>query len=70
MNVLKLKARMVLSDKTPDELCTAIGISRSSWFRKTTGVSEFTQYEISVIRKELHLTDAETTEIFFEEEVS
>lgn len=70
MNVLELKARMVLESKTPEDMCSAIGISRSAWFRKTTGASEFTQSEISTMRQVLHLSDRDTAKIFFNEEVS
>lgn len=70
MNVLKLKARIVLEKKTVEGLCAAMGISRSAWSRKTAGVSEFTQSEICILRKELNLDDHETAEIFFNEKVS
>ena len=70
MNTLELKARMVLKEKTIKDLCAAMGISRTAFFRKTTGVSEFTQSEICVMRKELDLDDQETAHIFFDEKVS
>lgn len=70
MNILELKARMVLKKKSVDEMCAALGISRSAWFRKTTGVSEFTQSEICTMRKELELNDHETALIFFDQKVS
>lgn len=70
MNVPKLKAKMILENKSVDNVLEALGISRSAWFRKTTGASEFTQSEISSMRVLLNLDDHETAEIFFEEEVS
>ena len=70
VNALKLKARMVMKEKSIEEMCAAMGISRSAFFRKTTGVSEFTQSEICILRKELELDDHETAEIFFDEKVS
>lgn len=70
MNVKALKARMVLQDKTVDQLCTALGISRSAWFRKVGGESQFTQGEIMGLRFELELDDHETANIFFNREVS
>ena len=70
MNTPELKARMLLEEKSPDMLCAAMGISRSAWFRKTTGVSEFTQSEICIIRNELHLDDHDTARIFFDQKVS
>lgn len=70
MNVLELKAKMVLREKTVDGMCAALGISRSAWFRKTTGSSEFTQSEICTMRRELDLDDHETAKIFFNKRVS
>ena len=53
-----------------DQLCTALGISRSAWFRKVGGESEFTQGEIAGLRFELELDDHQTADIFFSQEVS
>ena len=70
MNENKLKARIVLQGKTIDELCNGLKISRSAWFRKVSGSSEFTQSEISKLRTMLDLDDSQTIDIFFEEKVS
>lgn len=70
MNVKALKARMIIKEKSIDALCAALGISRTSWFRKVGGESQFTQGEISVLRHELDLDDHQTAEIFFSQEVS
>ena len=70
MNVRELKAQMIRQGKTIDQLCASCGISKTSWFRKTTGVSEFTQGEISVIRRELDLDPDQTMLIFFDSKVS
>ena len=70
MNTRELKAQMIRKDKTADDLCAAIGISRSAWFRKVGGESQFTQGEIMGIRRELDLDDQQTGIIFFNEEVS
>jgi len=70
MNARELKAEMIRQDKTVDDLCTALGISRSAWFRKIKGISEFTQGEISGLRFELGLDDHQTAKIFFAKEVS
>ena len=70
MNVKALKARMVLKGRSVDQLCASLGISRSAWFRKVNGVSEFTQGEITGLRFELELDDHQTAEIFFSKEVS
>lgn len=70
MNAKELKAQMIRKEKTPDQLCAALGISRSAWFRKVGGDSQFTQGEIMNIRHELELDDQQTMMIFFNEEVS
>jgi len=69
VNVKELKAQMIRKDKTVDQLCAALGISRSAWFRKVGGESEFTQGEIKGLRFELELDDQLTRIIFFEDEV-
>lgn len=70
MNVRELKAQMIRHDKSADQLCEACGISRTSWFRKVSGVTEFTQNEISILRRELELDADQTMLIFFDGEVS
>ena len=70
MNKRELKAQMIRKDKTVDQLCTALGISRTAWFRKVGGDSQFTQGEIAGLRFELELEDHQTAEIFFSKEVS
>jgi len=70
VNTKELKAQMVRKGKTVDDLCNALGISRSAWFRKVGGDSEFTQGEISGLRAELDLDDQQTGLIFFDENVS
>jgi hypothetical protein len=70
VNAKELKAQMIRKDKTVDQLCAALGISRSAWFRKVGGESEFTQGEIKGLRFELELDDQLTRIIFFEDEVS
>ena len=70
MNTRALKAQMILKDKTVDDLCAALGISRSAWFRKVGGESEFTQGEITGLRFELDLDDHQTADIFFNKDVS
>ena len=70
MNSKELKVQMIRKDKTVDQLCAALGISRSAWFRKVSGESEFTQGEITGLRFELDLDDEQTGIIFFNREVS
>lgn len=70
MNKTELKVQMLRNGKTADDLCAALGISRSAWFRKIGGESEFTQGEISALRRALDLDDQTTTLIFFNDAVS
>lgn len=70
MNKKELKLQMIRMDKTADQLCTALGISRTAWFRKVGGTSQFTQGEIAALRFELDLDDHQTAKIFFDREVS
>ncbi len=51
-----------------DDLCKKIGISRSAFYRKCNGKSEFTQSEIQTIVNCLNL--GTPMAIFFTEEVS
>ena len=70
MNKTELQIAMLREEKSVDDLCAALGISRSSWFRKVGGDSQFTQGEIMALRFELQLTDQQTTRIFFDDKVS
>lgn len=70
MNARELKAQMILKDKTAEDLFTALGISKSAWYRKIAGVTQFTQGEIAGLRFELDLDDHQTAAIFFDRNVS
>jgi len=70
MNTAALKARIILQGKSINELCETLGISRSAWFRKLSGTSEFTRSEIDRLRELLKLDDHETAQIFFSVKVS
>lgn len=50
------------------DMCTRLGMSRSAFYRKCNGVSEFTQGEIQKIVDILHLESP--MGIFFAEKVS
>ena len=68
MNKYKLEYEMKTRGVTIEKLCKDIDISRSAFYRKCNGISEFTQGEIQKIIKYLGLTSP--MGIFFEEEVS
>jgi len=65
MNSKELKAQMVRKGMSVDQICAEIGISKTSWFRKIGGSTEFNQGEICAIRRILDLDDHMTTLIFF-----
>ena len=70
MNTKELKVQMLRKDKTAEPLCAALGISRSAWWRKIKGLTQFTQGEIVDLRRELELDDHQTALIFFNDKVS
>ena len=70
MNGRELKAQLIRKGISADQICTALGISRSAWFRKMRGLSQFTVGEIVGLRRELDLDDALTIFIFFDDDVS
>lgn len=55
MNKARLEYEMALRGITRAKLCEVLGISRSAFYRKCTGASEFTQGEIQKIVDYLHL---------------
>lgn len=68
LNSAKLEYEMKIRNVSIDELCEGIGMSRSAFYRKRCGHSEFTQSEIQAIVNFLHL--ASPMGIFFDEKVS
>lgn len=70
MNVRALEAQMVLAGVRVPELCAAIGISESAFYRKKAGVSEFTQSEISAIARVCGMSSETILSVFFADEVS
>lgn len=49
MNKELLEKEMTKKNVTKNELCKALNISRSAFYRKCVGISEFTQSEIQKI---------------------
>ena len=68
MNKNKLMYEMAEKKVTIMEMCEKLGISRSAFYRKCNGISEFTQSEIQKIVDYLELSSP--MGIFFEENVS
>ena len=63
MNKVLLDQKMRENGKTINDMCTILGISRSAYYRKCKGISEFTHSEIQKIVEHLHLESP--VEIFF-----
>lgn len=63
MNKALLEYKMKIKGKGISDMCSMLGISRSAFYRKCNGKSEFTQSEISKIVKYLDLDSP--VEIFF-----
>ncbi|MEG2522294.1 MAG: helix-turn-helix transcriptional regulator [Anaerovoracaceae bacterium] len=68
MNKYKLEYEMKKKKIGKSELCKILNISRSSFYRKCNGTSEFTQSEIKAIMEILGIKSP--MDIFFDEEVS
>ena len=68
MNKALLEYEMKKRNISIDSLCEKIGISKTSFYRKTNGKSEFTLGEIQEIVKLLKLESP--MEIFFAKEVT
>ena len=68
MDAAKLEYVMKIRGVSVDELCKVVGLSRSAYYRKIKGTSEFTQSEIQKIVDLLKLESP--VGIFFAEKVS
>ena len=66
VNIQKLKGKIVEKEKTQESVADAIGIDRTTFYRKMkNGGSGFTVGEIHKIVDVLPLSKEEATEIFF-----
>ena len=70
MNTALLKSQIVLHEKRIPKLAEYLGISRSAFYRKLAGDTEFTRKEIEMLIKCLSLDTDTAMAIFFEEKVS
>jgi ACT domain-containing protein len=68
MDKYRLEYEMKKNSITASEMCKKLGISRSAFYRKCNGHSEFTQSEIQKMVDILHLSTP--VGIFFAERVS
>ena len=70
MNRDRLRAAMALVRMSVDKACEILHISRSSWYRKVTGKSEFTRWEIETLARALQLDESGLMSVFYESFVS
>lgn len=68
MDAVLLECEMKRKKVSKGDMCKRLGISRSAFYRKCNGLSEFTQSEIQKIAGILELKDI--APIFFSKEVS
>ena len=68
MNKARLEYEMKVKNVTISDMCSKLGCSRSAFYRKCNGISEFTQSEIQTIIDYLELKSP--MGIFFDAEVS
>lgn len=64
MDVNKLKGKIVEKEMNVERLAEAIGVDRSSLYRKLTNSDKITIGEAGKIKEALSLTDAEAYDIF------
>ena len=70
MNATLLRVHMVANNDTQTELSRDMGIAQSALSMRINGKTEFRQNEINFIKKRYNLSDKETIDIFFADEVS
>ncbi len=70
LNSILLKSQIVLHDKKISEVAEILNISKSAFYRKLKGKTEFTRQEIEILIKCLGLSIEMAMEIFFNEKVS
>lgn len=70
MNTTLLKSQIVLHDKKISDVAMELGISKSAFYRKLKGETEFTRHEIEILINYLELSIEMAMAIFFNEKVS
>lgn len=70
MNVNKLRAKLFEHGISPEEMAQKLKISKTAFYRKLRGVTEFKQSEIMGIITFLDLNYQDIHEIFFAQKVS
>ena len=70
MNSKLLKAQIIMCGKKMNDVANELGISKTAFYRKLKGETEFTRHEIEVIINYLGLTIEKAVDIFFGEKVA
>lgn len=70
MNSNELRAQMLRKGFKVENFAEKLGISKSAFYRKLKGTSEFDREEISKISELLELQPKDVYDIFFAKEVS
>lgn len=70
MNILLLKSQILLRNKKISDVAKELGLSKSGFYRKLSGKTEFTRTEIDTLIKYLGLSVEMAMDIFFKEKVS
>lgn len=68
--VNKLKGKIVENNLTTDVVSNALGLHKSTFYRKLQGTSSFTVDEAEKLVNLLGLSSEEATDIFFAEDVA
>ena len=70
MNVFLLEMKMKESNISNEDMSKYLKIDTSTFYRKKTGISDFSRKEIQKMKKILNLSFDEVDHIFFEEELT
>ena len=70
MNTTLFKIHMMKNNDNQVKLSEDMGLAQSALNMRINGKMQFRQNEINFIRKRYNLSDQDTVEIFFSEEVS
>lgn len=65
MNIKSFEKKLIDCDVSDKDVVKALSISKSAYYRKKNGQSEFTRSEINACIDFLKLTPDETMDIFF-----
>lgn len=70
MDKYKLEYFLKSKNMSIEDLCSALDISKTAYYRKTNGKSDFYRNEILKIRDLLQLSGQDVLDIFFTSKVS